>query len=163
MTFVDRFRQEELDNPSDSENVHFEVRLDSRMKSASINWVKSHPLEAARLAFVKFYRLWAPIPREHAFSSPFLKFVLAISYTPVLLLGILGLIRAFRSDSAAYYLVVPALYVTALHVIFVSSIRYRVPVMFGFAILGAYWLVAASEDVACKKQSNVSLESPENS
>ncbi len=156
MTFVDRFRMEELENPSDSPNVHFEARLNSRMKSASIEWTKSHPKEAARLALVKFYRLWAPVPRDPAFSSPFLKFVMAISFTPVFLLGILGAIRAFRLNNAAYFLIVPALYVTALHVVFVSSIRYRVPVMFGFAILGAYWLVAISERRASHNRNSTS-------
>ena len=140
MNFVDRFRQEELDAPSDSEDVHFEIRLDNRMKTAALEWAKSHPYETFRLALVKFYRLWAPTPREQSFSNPFLKWVLLISYLPILILGLLGLTSVFKRDEAAFFLVVPPLYVTSLHVVFVSSIRYRVPVMCCFSILAAFWL-----------------------
>lgn len=143
MTFVDWFREEELASPSAPEDVHFEVRLDKRMKDASIAWIKKHPQEVLRLACVKFYRLWAPVPREQAFNKPLLKAALLVSYLPVMILGLIGLIRALRKDHAVWILAIPALYITALHVVFVSSIRYRVPVMYGFAILGAYWLSEA--------------------
>ena len=158
MTFVDRFRAEEIENPSDSLDVHFEIRLDRRMKEASLAWVKSHPLETARLACVKFYRLWAPVPRERSFAKPIWTLALIISYLPILCLGLLGLRRAFHFDNAAYFLVIPALYTSALHVVFVSSIRYRVPVMYGFAILAAYWIVTTATPLINKNSRSFSSQ-----
>ncbi len=143
MSFVDRFRQEELVSPSDSEDVHFEIRLDKRMKTAALNWVKSNPIKALYLAVVKFYRLWAPTPREQSFSSPLLKWILMVSYLPILILGLMGLMSVVKHDETAFFLIVPPLYVTSLHVVFVSSIRYRVPVMCCFSILAAFWLATS--------------------
>ena len=145
MSFVDRFRQEELVAPSASEDVHFEIRLDKRMKTAALEWVKSNPIKALHLAAVKFYRLWAPTPREQSFSSPFLKLILLVSYLPILILGMLGAASVIKRDNAAFFLIVPPLYVTSLHVVFVSSIRYRVPVMCCFSILAAFWLTTSTE------------------
>ena len=142
MRFVDEFRQAELNSPSGPTNVHFEVRLDRRMRNAALDWVKSNPGKAIKLAFVKVYRLWAPLPRERAFSKPILQTVLAVSFIPVFLLGIAGGVRSFRRRGAAWTLLVPALYITCLHSIFVSSIRYRTPVWYGFSILAAYWILS---------------------
>ena len=142
MSFVDRFRQDELNEPSDSEEVHFEVRLDKRMKSAAIEWANSHKFKVLKLACIKFYRLWSPTPREQSFSSPFLKFILFVSYAPILIFGLLGLLRTVRQHDAAYFLVVPPLYISLLHIVFVSSIRYRVPVMYCFSILASYLLAS---------------------
>ncbi len=142
MSFVDVFREAEKNSPSDSPTVHFEVRLDERMKKAAIDWVKENPCETAKLALVKFYRLWAPIPREPAFSSLGLKIALFVSFTPVFVLGICGFIRSLRRRGAAWFLLAPACYLSILHTIFVSSIRYRTPVLYGFSILASYWLIS---------------------
>lgn len=142
MSFVDRFREEELASPTASSNVHFEVRLDERMKQASLNWVQAEPFKAFKLALVKIYRLWSPFPREQAFNKPLLKLALIVSFLPIFLLGIYGGIQSFQEQGTAWFLLLPALYVTAIHSIFVSSIRYRTPVLYGFSILAAYALVA---------------------
>ena len=148
MEFVDRFREEEIENPSSSTNVHFEVRLDTRMKEAAINWVKSNPQKAFKLCFVKIYRLWAPLPRERAFAKPILKVILAITFIPIFLLGLAGGVVSLKRKGAAWTLLIPAVYVTALHSIFVSSIRYRTPVLYGFSILAAYFVLSSLDGVS---------------
>ncbi len=147
MEFVDQFRNEEIVNPSESTGVHIEVRLDNRMKEAALNWVKNNPQRALELGLIKICRLWAPIPREKAFSTPFLKISLAVSFIPVFLLGLAGGVVSFKRKGAAWTLLIPGLYVTALHSIFVSSIRYRTPTLIGFAILAAYFISLATENL----------------
>ena len=148
MEFVDRFREEELASPSDSTNAHFEARLDARMKKAAINWVKNNPQHALKLCFVKIYRLWAPIPREKAFAKPVIKISLMISFIPIFFLGLAGCVVSLKRRGAAWTLLIPALYVTALHSVFVSSIRYRTPVLYGFSILAAYFLLSSFETIS---------------
>ncbi len=156
MSFVDRFREEELASPSASPDVHFEIRLDERMKRAAIDWVKTDPFKAIKLGAIKIYRLWAPAPREQAFAKPILKLALAVSFIPIFLLGLYGGIKSFKARGAAWFLLIPALYVTALHTIFVSSIRYRTPTLYGFSILAAYvLLVTYSKYVSHKRRSEV--------
>ncbi len=142
MRFVDEFRRLELDSPSGPLSEHFEVRLDERLKKAALDWARSNPGAVVRLAAVKLARLWSPIPREPAFSTPALKTLLAVSFAPLLLGGLCGFYRSFRRRGAAWTLLVPALYVSALHSIFVSSIRYRVPILYGFILLTAFFVVS---------------------
>lgn len=142
MRFVDEFRRLELDSPSAPTREHFEVRLDERLKGAALDWARSNPDAVARLAAVKLARLWSPIPREPAFSTPALKTLLAVSFTPLLVGGLCGFYRSFRRRGAAWTLLIPAFYVSALHSIFVSSIRYRVPILYGFILLTAFFVVS---------------------
>ena len=146
MRFVDAFRRLELESPSGSPNEHFEVRLDERLKKAALDWARSNPDAVARLAVVKLARLWSPIPREPAFSTPALKTLLAVSFTPLLVGGLCGFCRSFRRRGAAWTLLIPAFYVSALHSIFVSSIRYRVPILYGFILLTAFFVVSTLDE-----------------
>ena len=146
MRFVDAFRRLELESPSAPTSEHFEVRLDERLKNAALDWARSNPSAVVRLAAVKLARLWSPIPREPAFSTPALQTLLAVSFTPLLIGGLCGLYRSFRRRGAAWTLILPALYVSALHSIFVSSIRYRVPVLYGFILLTAFFVVSTLDE-----------------
>ena len=146
MRFVDEFRRLELETPSGPTSEHFEVRLDERLKNAALDWARSNPDAVARLAAVKLARLWSPIPREPAFSTPALKTLLAVSFTPLLLGGLCGFYRSLRRRGAAWTLLVPAFYVSALHSIFVSSIRYRVPILYGFILLTAFFVVSTLDE-----------------
>lgn len=151
MRFVDDFRRLEAENPSGPADVHFEVRLDERLKTAALDWTRANPNAAARLALVKFARLWSPIPREPAFSATPLKILLVASFTPLLLGGLCGFFLSLRRRGTAWTLLIPAFYVSALHVIFVSSIRYRIPVLPGFAILTAFFLIATLPKIGRKQ------------
>ncbi len=146
MRFVDEFRRLELESPSAPTDEHFEVRLDQRLKNAAIDWARSNPDVVARLAVVKLARLWSPIPREPAFSTPALQTLLAVSFAPLLVGGLCGFYRSFRRRGAAWTLLIPAFYVSALHSIFVSSIRYRVPILYGFVLLTAFFLVSTLDE-----------------
>ncbi|MBQ7111672.1 MAG: hypothetical protein IJO06_10695 [Thermoguttaceae bacterium] len=146
MRFVDEFRRLELESPSAPLSEHFEVRLDKRLKNAALDWARSNPDAVARLAAVKLARLWSPIPREPAFSTPALKTLLAVSFSPLLVGGLCGFYRSFRRRGAAWTLLIPALYVSALHSIFVSSIRYRVPILYGFILLTAFFVVSTLDE-----------------
>ncbi|MBR4833433.1 MAG: hypothetical protein IKU86_03750 [Thermoguttaceae bacterium] len=146
MRFVDEFRRLETESPSGPPSEHFEIRLDKRLKAAALDWARSNPSVVARLAAVKLARLWSPIPREPAFSTPALQTLLAVSFTPLLVGGLCGFCRSFRRRGAAWTLLIPALYVSALHSIFVSSIRYRVPILYGFVLLTAFFVVSTLDE-----------------
>jgi len=115
----------------------FEVRLDRRMREEALSWARQHPGEVARLALVKLYRMWNLWPNEPSLSSWPVRIVVALSYLPVLLLGLCGAARTIRGGWPYWLCWLPAVYFTALHVIFVSSIRYRQPAMLGLIVLAA--------------------------
>jgi hypothetical protein len=71
--------------------------------------------------------------------------MLAATYTPVLILALVGGWR-FATRGWPYALcLLPALYFTLLHVVFVSSIRYREPAMMTLIVLAAGAAVQSSK------------------
>jgi len=142
MAFVPKFRAEEnLSDAGPSDDV-FEYRIDRRMRRAALDWAKGHPGRVLRLAGIKFIRLWNVWPNAAEFASWFTRILVAISYGPLLVLGLLGAWR-FRHGGFGWLLCwFPAAYFTALHVVFVSSLRYREPAMLTWIVLSAAVLVS---------------------
>jgi 4-amino-4-deoxy-L-arabinose transferase-like glycosyltransferase len=150
MRFVAEFekQQQELDaaHPP-SEKQLFEDRLDELMKQASIDWAKTNPQRVLQLAGIKFLRIWSPLPNAAEFSSNKLRLVLMVSYVPAMILAAIGFYRCRRLGWPLVLLLLPAVYFTLLHMIFVSSIRYRQPAMVPLLVLAAVavaWLSSLS-------------------
>jgi 4-amino-4-deoxy-L-arabinose transferase-like glycosyltransferase len=115
----------------------FEDRLDRRMRDASINWARANPRRVAELVGIKFLRMWSPLPNAAEFRNSTLRLALALTYTPLIVLAAVGLWRFGRRDWPYVMCALPAIYFTCLHVIFVSSIRYRQPAMLVLIVLAA--------------------------
>jgi hypothetical protein len=140
MDFVPRFIEDQraedaarTTSPSDT----FEERLDRRMREASLAWAKAHPGRVVELAGIKLLRMWTPWPNASDLGGTAAKLAIAAGYLPLVGLGLIGAWRYGRRDWSATLLVLPAVYFTLLHVIFVSSLRYRQPAMLLLAILAA--------------------------
>lgn len=120
----------------------FEYRLDQTMRQAAIDWARNHPRRVVQLAGIKFLRLWNVWPNAAEFGGWLPRLLVTISYGPLLILGFVGLWR-FRHLGFGWMLLwLPAAYFTALHVVFVSSLRYREPAMLTWIVLAAAVLVA---------------------
>ena len=65
-----------------------------------------------------------------------MKLIVACGYVPLAALIVTGMWRLRRSWRT-WALALPALYLTSLHVVFVSSIRYRQPAMLALAPVAA--------------------------
>ncbi len=115
----------------------FEYRLDRHFRREALTWAAEHPAQAARLAVVKLVRMWNVWPNEAAFSSWKIRLAVLLTYVPVLTLGIVGAVKTSRRGWPYRLCWLPAVYFTALHVVFVSSIRYRQPAMLGLMVLAA--------------------------
>jgi 4-amino-4-deoxy-L-arabinose transferase-like glycosyltransferase len=115
----------------------FEDRLDARMRSAAINYARANPRRVVQLAARKFLRMWSFVPNANEFQSLRLRLVLAATYTPLLILAGMGIWRFARRGWPYLLLCLPAVYFTLLHVIFVSSIRYRQPALLPLIVLAA--------------------------
>ncbi|HEY1603822.1 MAG TPA: glycosyltransferase family 39 protein [Pirellulales bacterium] len=139
MSFVPEFAADEAREPGDDETL--EYRLDRRLQTASLAWSETHPGRVLQLAAIKGLRLWNVWPNEPEFRSWPLRLAVFATYVPVFLLAIVGVWR-FTPSGWPYALCwLPAAYFTLLHMIFVSSIRYRDPAMLPLAVLAAGTLV----------------------
>ena len=113
----------------------FEARLDRRQRDAAVAWVKAHPAEALGLMGTKLVRMWNVWPNAAEFRSWQMRVVVAMGYVPLLVLGIVGAWKWGRRGWPYLLCLLPAAYFTCLHMVFVSSIRYRQPAMLVWLIL----------------------------
>lgn len=152
MRFVEIFRskQHEADAASVAQGQQpagiFEDRLDTSMRDASIAWAKTHPADVWRLWQVKLLRMWSPFPNAGEFRSMKTSLILTAGYIPLLLLVLWGVLKSVRTGElfrSPWILatLLPAVYFTALHTIFVSSIRYRQPALVALIVLAAWAIV----------------------
>jgi len=115
----------------------FEERLDHRMREASVNWAKEHSSQVVQLAGVKFLRMWSPWPNAGELGGALSKLAIALGYLPLIGLGLVGVWKYGRKHWSFALLAVPAVYLTLLHMVFVSSLRYRQPAMLLIAVLAS--------------------------
>jgi len=86
------------------------------------------PVRVARLAWVKLRRTWSLVPNEPASRTPAKMAISAAWMVGVLALAGTGAWR-LRKGRFILLLVLPAIYFTLLHMVYVGSVRYRVPAM----------------------------------
>ena len=138
MRFTEEFRRLEREQPTPGASDTYEYRVNERIKKAAMDWAKQNPGRVVELAVIKFFRIWNLWPNEPAFASPMVRVVVFLTYTPILLAGLFGFYNTCRKGYDYAILLLPAFYLTMLHVIFVASLRYRVPAMLCLMILAAY-------------------------
>ena len=115
--------------------VEWEVNQTLARRAA--RWAGDHPAATLRLAVAKFARTWNVWPNEPGFRRWPVRLVVFASYLPVLIAAAVGCWRSRDQLLAITICLLPAMYFTALHVVFVGSIRYRQPAMLTLAILAA--------------------------
>jgi hypothetical protein len=115
----------------------FEQRLDHRLADAAITWAGANRMRVVQLAVVKFARMWSPLPNAVEFQSWWFRLVMLLSYAPLIVAASCGAWRHVRGGWPYLLCTVPAIYLTLLHMVFVSSIRYREPAMLPLIVLAA--------------------------
>ncbi len=140
MDFVQRFetaerRAEKRSSADGGESL--ELRLDRRMRQDALDWARAHPGRALQLAGIKFLRMWNVYPNEPQLSASWaICLTIFFTYTPLLVLAIMGAWRTVGRGWPYILCCLPAVYLTLLHVVFVSSIRYRDPAMLALLSTG---------------------------
>ena len=104
-----------------------EVEQDLAFRRRSVDFALGHPGRVATLAIVKFGRFWSPWPNADTLRSPIAAAASAVVTLPVFGLIALGAWDRRRDLRALALLAGPLVYFCALHLVFVSSIRYRIP------------------------------------
>ena len=109
--------------------------------------IMADPGRILRLAGVKLARMWNPIPNVETYRSDGVR-MLAMAWTlPTWGLAVIGAVLlpvrlGGRGWWLTVFLLLPALYLSALHSLFVGSVRYRLGAIPMIGILAAYFAVA---------------------
>lgn len=146
MSFVPDFlaeqRAADRQTPPD-EGETFEYRLDRRMLTASLDWMRANPVRVAELALIKFTRIWNVWPNEPSLRSWPARLAIVSTYVPLLVCSLAGVWRFSRQGWPYVLAWLPAVYLSLLHMVFVSSIRYREPAMLALMVLAAGFIAGA--------------------
>jgi 4-amino-4-deoxy-L-arabinose transferase-like glycosyltransferase len=125
-------RQQRQDDAVSSQPLEstFEWRVNQRATRLALQWASENPKQAFVLALKKFTRTWSLWPDGGDLSSGAMRAAITISTFSVLLLAISASwhLREGKGWMIAFCWM-PCLYFTALHLVFVGSIRYREPAM----------------------------------
>lgn len=134
-----------------------EFEVDQHYRQAARKFVIEHPQRTAMLAMAKAARYWSPWPNAEQFSQWWAKSIVSLFFIPSFLLALWGgaclFMRSRNSGSpplpdsrmAAIWsmaiLAGPIFYFAVIHMVFVSSLRYRLPAEYPMLILTALGLV----------------------
>jgi len=129
----------------------FEVAFDKHLSDQAQAWAAANPARVASLAFDKLLRLWSPWPQEGIGRSVVARAVLALGWIALVVAVVSGARGAARLPDA-WILVAPALLLTALHLIYVASIRYREPALPGLLIIGAIGIASIARRLSLGKR-----------
>ena len=89
-----------------------------------------------KLAMIKIARTWSPIPLSNEYGSRRLYVLIAAGYSiPLDLMVVWGLWSGSLGRAAKVYLLIPAVYFTAVHALSVGSLRYRIPAEVPMAVI----------------------------
>lgn len=123
-----------------------EVGRSDYLKQKAIDYAISHPCRVIQLAFAKLTRFWSPIPLSADFGGRWLYVVVGGLYAiPLFVFAAIGLWRGKLSRRSKLILLLPAIYFSLVHSVFVGSLRYRVPCDVPLAVLAAAGVVAVFE------------------
>jgi hypothetical protein len=106
--------------------------------------IRDDPGRLVGLTLRKIARTWSPVPLSEEFGRPAYRLIALAFALPFDVLVIVGIFRGGARRSAILFLLLPALYFTAIHAMSVGSLRYRVPAEPPLAVLagaGAAWLI----------------------
>jgi 4-amino-4-deoxy-L-arabinose transferase-like glycosyltransferase len=100
---------------------------DAELARRAVDFARNQPLQALSLAVIKLGRYWSPWPNAEVFHSPALGIASTVLELPLFVLMAMGLCFRRRDPRAWVLLAGPVLYFSAVHMVFASSMRYRIP------------------------------------
>lgn len=129
MTFFDR------DNVMGQGLSEYEMNRDYADRAKA--FIREHPARVLELAAIKLWRYFKPWPNAEQFGGPLPAAMIAAFVVPMFVLAARGW-WIVRSDVWSWGLTVgPLLYFAMIHMVFVSSLRYRLPAEYPLLVLTA--------------------------
>jgi 4-amino-4-deoxy-L-arabinose transferase-like glycosyltransferase len=119
-----------------------EYEMDHEYRRRSWEFVRENPDRAIQLGLVKIARLWKPWPNAAQFRQWWLCLIVAAFFLPTVGFALFAAVRR-KSDVRCLLLTAgPVIYFTAIHSVFVGSLRYRLPAEYPLLILSAAGAIA---------------------
>lgn len=114
-----------------------EYEVDREYRRRAWDFAVQNPLRTVWLAVKKQQRYWSLVPNAGQFQDWRLQMVVCLTSLPLFIFALCGLWRARRDLVVVTLTIAPVLLFAALHLLFVGSLRYRLPAEYPLAVLAA--------------------------
>jgi 4-amino-4-deoxy-L-arabinose transferase-like glycosyltransferase len=122
-----------------------EVARSEYLSEQAWQFVRQQPRRAAELGVLKAARMWSPVPLSQEYGGWKYRTVGLLYTVPLYLAVLVALLRRGKVGAgelglpraAQVFLLIPAIYFTAVHMLSVGSLRYRIPVEPPMAVVAA--------------------------
>jgi 4-amino-4-deoxy-L-arabinose transferase-like glycosyltransferase len=117
------------------------IEKDRALFQAGVGYIRDHPGRFVEMAGVKFLRFWRLWPYDEDYRTPLIIAASLLSYAPALLLACVYLMRrGVRDGLRTAPILLYFCFLTAVHIITIASVRYRLPlepflIVFGMTAL----------------------------
>jgi hypothetical protein len=117
-----------------------EVEVDQAYRRRAWQFAIDEPGRVVQLAVAKLWRFWKPWPNAAQFRQWWGIALTSLFFVPLVALALWGM-RSPNVDRWSLLLTIgPVLYFSVIHMIFVGSLRYRLPVEYPLSVLSAVGL-----------------------
>lgn len=104
------------------------LERDRALRDAALGYIAENPARFAELALLKLARMWRPWPRHEGYSGSLPVVLSLVSFVPVAGLSLIYLAFWSRRDLIRISpILLLIFYFTAVHMVLVGTIRYRLP------------------------------------
>lgn len=119
-----------------------ETQWNQHFKQKAWIAIRNDPNRILRLAATKLSRMWNPLPNVEAYRRGYARWISAAWTLPFFLFAIIGALKWLLENGRSgwrvvLFLLLPAIYFSLLHSVYVGSVRYRLPAMPLLALLAA--------------------------
>ncbi|MBL4886459.1 MAG: glycosyltransferase family 39 protein [Planctomycetaceae bacterium] len=118
-----------------------EYEMNRFYKDQAVEFARQNPGRAFELGMIKLWRYWKPWPNADQFQNPALVAVVALGFLLLVGWAVCGGCLLYENLELLFLCTLPIVYFSALHMLFVSSLRYRLPAEYPLAVLAAIGLV----------------------
>ncbi len=124
-----------------SHSQYSELEINEAFKERAVYFMVTYPEKAAHLMYLKFKRFYNIFPNAPSFNKGYYKWIAVLSYGGVFFLFIFSVFYNFSYIRVLIPIYLLFGYFTVLHMIFIASLRYRLP-------LEPFMILLASQYVA---------------
>ena len=113
---------------NDYADISDPILLNQAKKEDAIKYISQDPVRFGVLGVKKFFRFWNLVPNSVEFKAPMYRILAILSFGPILLMGIMFVLANRKTLRKTLPILLMVVYLTAIHMLTVASIRYRFPV-----------------------------------
>jgi hypothetical protein len=150
-------KQDKIPLPVEMQGMN-EAQRNDEWARRGWDYVMREPLRIAKLAVMKIGRTWSPWfnaseDLRGGGGGAAIQVIMTLWHVPLFILGLLGIAAGGLELKSKAILLVPVVYFTGVHSLFLGSVRYRVPLMPVVCIFAAAGLIYLIGNVKLGKRS----------